>query len=158
MRDPAPAEKKRRPFRHFRHRFHRLRRGKEAQGPRQAAAEKAGAMLIETGLPALHRGRHALERGNGHNRAFGNMARARRKPEKAVRAETIADAVHEFLEFFFTIVPALKAVLRGGERIFSETTTASAGGKARSSAGMPMVWTVASPAFANVLARSEAPV
>ena len=46
----------------------------------------------------------------------------------------------------------------GPERVLRATTTASASGRGRSSAGTPMVWTVRRPALASVLARSEAPV
>ena len=44
------------------------------------------------------------------------------------------------------------------DRLFSDTTTASTSGSARSSDGTPMVCTVRRPQRVSVLARSEAPV
>ena len=44
------------------------------------------------------------------------------------------------------------------ERLFRATTTASASGSSRSSAGVPMVWIVRRPARVRALARSDEPV
>ena len=53
---------------------------------------------------------------------------------------------------------SVTACVAGIERLFSETTTASAAGRSRLSRGTPMVCTVRRPFSDSMLARSDAPV